>query len=270
MNSLEGLRDKPGRGRKPILTAAEKEVAKQLIETHPRNPRTVISKLKETTGKLISLSTLKRLAKRFGFIWKRVRKSLKSKRNQAQFEAAQKEIKELKKHAEEGLIELFYFDETGFDLVPSIPYAWQPIGKENTIEIPSTRSKRLNVLGFMNTSNDLIPFIFEGVINTDITIACFEFFSQQERHKPRVIILDQASIHISNEFLGHLSEWEQKGIFLFYLPSYSPELNSIEILWRKIKYDWLPFDAYDGLSSLRQALENILSGYGDTYQINFA
>lgn len=63
----------------------------------------------------MSLSTLKRLAKSFGFIWKRVRKSLKSKRDQAQFEAAKKEIKALKKSAEEGLIELFYFDETGFD-----------------------------------------------------------------------------------------------------------------------------------------------------------
>lgn len=122
----------------------------------------------------------------------------------------------------------------------------------------------------MNTSNDLIPFVFEGIINTDVTIACVEFFSQQERHKPRVIILVRASIHVSDEFLGHLSEWEQKGIFLFYLPSYSPELNSIEILMRKIKYDGLPFDAYDCLGSLRKSLENILGGYGDKYPINFA
>jgi hypothetical protein len=34
---------------------------------------------------------------------------------------------------------------------------------------------------------------------------------------------------------------------------------------RKIKYDWLPFEAYDCLSSLRKALENVLSEYGEKY-----
>jgi len=34
----------------------------------------------------------------------------------------------------------------GFDLQPSVPYAWQPIG--TTIEVPSEKSQRLNVLGF--------------------------------------------------------------------------------------------------------------------------
>ena len=35
---------------------------------------------------------------------------------------------------------------------PSIPYAWQPVGE--TIEVPVAKSKRLNVLGFLNTDND--------------------------------------------------------------------------------------------------------------------
>src|SRR2546425_10046620 len=43
-----------------------------------------------------------------------------------------------------------------------------------------------------------------------------------------------------------------------YLTTYSPELNLIEILWRNIKYTWLPFSAYQGLNALRDALENIL------------
>ena len=45
------------------------------------------------------------------------------------------------------------FDETGFSLTPSTPYAWQPKGKA-TLEIPSSRSQRLNLLGFMNRESD--------------------------------------------------------------------------------------------------------------------
>ena len=44
-------------------------------------------------------------------------------------------------------IDLCYFDESGFTLEPCVPYAWQPI---ETIEIPSSKSKCFNVLGFVN------------------------------------------------------------------------------------------------------------------------
>jgi len=48
----------------------------------------------------------------------------------------------------EGIIDLRYFDESGFCLVPYIPYAWQEKG--DTIAIESMPSKRVNVLGFVN------------------------------------------------------------------------------------------------------------------------
>jgi len=55
-----------------------------------------------------------------------------------------------------------------------------------------------------------------------------------------------------------------------YLSPYSPELNLIEILWRRIKYTWLPFSAYACLNALNEALEAILSHVGSEYQITFA
>ena len=41
---------------------------------------------------------------------------------------------------------------------------------------------------------------------------------------------------------------------------YSPELNLIEILWRRIKYTWLPFAAYECLNALSEALEDYGKG----------
>jgi DDE superfamily endonuclease len=40
-----------------------------------------------------------------------------------------------------------------------------------------------------------------------------------------------------------------------YWPSYAPELNLIEILWRCIKYYWLPFSAYTSFQCLCEAVE---------------
>ena len=60
------------------------------------------------------------------------------------------------------------------------------------------------------------------------------------------------------------------GSIIKYLSPYSPELNLIEILWRRIKYTWLPFSAYTCLNALSEALETILSQVGSKYQITFA
>src|SRR5437667_1700649 len=57
-----------------------------------------------------------------------------------------------------------------------------------------------------------------------------------------------------------MPSWKKQGLIIKYLPPYAPELNLIEILWRRIKYTWLPFSAYACLNALIEALEDILSG----------
>ncbi|MBC6473319.1 MAG: transposase [Hormoscilla sp. GM102CHS1] len=61
----------------------------------------------------------------------------------------------------------------------------------------------------------------------------------------------------------------KKGLTIFYLPTYSPELNIIKILWLFIKYEWLNIDAYESYKSLVKAVEDVLQSVGK-YQINFA
>ncbi|MCK5898808.1 MAG: transposase [Methylococcales bacterium] len=54
------------------------------------------------------------------------------------------------------------------------------------------------------------------------------------------------------------------------LPTYSPELNLIEILWRKIKYEWLPLSASVSYSDLKESVLKILNSFGKKYTITFA
>jgi transposase len=53
-------------------------------------------------------------------------------------------------------------------------------------------------------------------------------------------------------------DWFRQGVGLHWLPPYSPELNLIEILWRKIKYEWLPPRAYLSFEHLKTELQTIL------------
>jgi hypothetical protein len=55
-----------------------------------------------------------------------------------------------------------------------------------------------------------------------------------------------------------------------FLPPYCPELNLIELLWRKITYEWLPLDAYQNFKTLTASLFAVLKGIGSKYRITFA
>jgi len=162
---------------------------------------------------------------------------------------------------------LYYMDESGFSLTPTIPYGWQLLGE--TEVIPSRRSSRLNVLGFMHPESVLESDVSTQSITSEVVIACIEaFFSTAE--KPTVIVMDQASIHTSYAIQDKREEWQANDIYLFELPTYSPELNLIEILWRFMKYDWFEPAAYKSWQSLREHVEGMLRGFGQDFVINFA
>jgi transposase len=84
------------------------------------------------------------------------------------------------------------------------------------------------------------------------------------------VILDNAAQPTSYAFKNCQREWEKRGLFIIYLLPYSPELNLIEILWRFIKYTWLPFSAYQSFTTLKKSLDSVLAGIEEKYQINFA
>jgi hypothetical protein len=44
----------------------------------------------------------------------------------------------------------------------------------------------------------------------------------------------------------------------------------IKILWRFIKYEWLPINAYSSWEVLVSSVEKILKEFGKNYVINFA
>lgn len=67
-----------------------------------------------------------------------------------------------------------------------------------------------------------------------------------------------------------ISEWKQKDLLIFFLSPYSPELNLIEILWRRIKYQWLSFEAYLFFQNLKVRLSYVLNNFGSYTTLNIS
>jgi transposase len=94
-----------------------------------------------------------------------------------------------------------------------------------------------------------------------------DFINQLDSDVPTVVVLDNARIHTGAEVLTQRDRWLAEGLMLYYLPTYSPELNLIEILWRKLKYEWLPFSAYLSFGALKNAIAEVFDNIGEKYQI---
>ena len=205
--------------------------------------------------------------------YKRLRRSLKKQRQENKFRQAQAELKVLRDELQHGTceFEVWYFDEVGFTLTPSVPYAWQPIGKRIELTSLGNQRKRQNVLGFLRWDGaDFYSLAFEGTIDNHLVAGCFKAFAAEKKsRKPKLIILDNAAAHRGSEFEEELEELAGKGIFVMFLPSYAPELNLIELLWKKIKYEWLPLDIYKDFQTMCEGLFEVLKGIGSKYRITF-
>jgi len=254
-----GLEDDPRPGGPPALNDKEQKVALQLLREHPSDPRTVIVEIAEQTGKRISRSTLRRLARKARLRWKRFRRSLKHLRDPKAFQLAKDELAELTAMEDANVA---YFDEATFSLTATVPYGWQPIGERTQIELSGKR-QAIHVLAVENQAHRTTAYIHRGSINGDAVITCLDDFAQHIR-KLTVLVLDNASPHTCKKLLACVDDWESQGLILYPLPSYSPELNLIEHLWKKVKYTQLPASAWKGLSTLCENLKRIFSGIGRT------
>ena len=168
---------------------------------------------------------------------------------------------------EQGLLDLYFTDESSFKLVPSIPYGWAPIGEQ--LKIRSSNTKVANFFGLLSRNGELKVYSTLQNINSDMVIECIDEVAQQVI-RPTVLVFDNAPWHKSEKVLSKREEWAQQNVFLFFLPTYSPHLNLIETLWRKIKYEWLKPEDYTSVKTLRQALFNIIRKYDDEFSINFS
>jgi transposase len=80
---------------------------------------------------------------------------------------------------------------------------------------------------------------------------------------PRVVVLDNASLHTSRVIRGARAGLAAAGIYLYFLPPYAPELNEIEPVFRQVKYQEIPRRSHTTRAGLRGAVETGFTTYGE-------
>jgi transposase len=178
----------------------------------------------------------------------------------------QQPLKELEKRRAQGSLQLYYYDESGFSMTSALPYAWQKKGQ--TIEVPAAKSNSINGAGLINRAGDFHYQTHTGHLTSKEIIGLLDSFCRKLQQKT-IVVVDNAPTHRSKAFLEKVKQWQEQDLYIFFLPPYAPELNKIEIRWRKIKYQWLHFQAYLSWQNLQDHLKQVLDNIGEKYILNF-
>jgi hypothetical protein len=80
-----------------------------------------------------------------------------------------------------------------------------------------------------------------------------------QRERPLVIVLDNYSVHTSEQVTRERTAWGQAGIELVHLPAYSPELSAIEPVWNDVKQHHVPTRSHAEVADLKRAVDAALA-----------
>ena len=221
---------------------------------------------------LVSRDTLHRTVRALGYSWKRMRRSLRSRRDQTLFAFFKEELALLHQAETRGEVAIYYADECRFSRLAPVPYAWQLRGQP-PVELPAERGKGgYSVLGFWNAKGEgqpLTSWILPGALTGELFVAAVNAWLPTLT-TPTSLVLDNASIHHAALVHHYLPSWRAAGLQVQVLPAYSPERNLIEILWRRCKHAWITPADYASEETLYERVCYVLQRIGSEYTGTFA
>jgi len=119
----------------------------------------------------------------------------------------------------------------------------------------------LNLHGAINAETMELTLIESNTVNADSTINLLELIEQKYPCSSEIlVILDNAKYHYSRSVKEFL---EKSKIRLIFLPSYSPNLNLIERLWKFFKKKVLYNQYYEKIDVFREACIKFFSNISD-------
>ena len=170
-----------------------------------------------------------KLLHRLGFSYKKpkVVPGKGDKLKQAEFLSKYNEIKKNLKTCDQ----IYFVDSTHPEHNTKPSYGWILKGKTHDKIIKTNSGReRLNLAGAMSLNNKNVVVLSEKTINKFVTIKLLRKLEKNQPTGKIYLILDNASYYHAKLVTNYVKR--KRRIKPIFLPSYSPNLNIIERLWR--------------------------------------
>jgi putative transposase len=143
-----------------------------------------------------------------------------------------------------------------------VTYTWVRRGQRKRVPYENPQGRRVNALAAL-VRGRAAPALYwaakPGSLRAHHLIAFLQELPPVPM--PTVVVLDNGSIHRSKEARAAIPDLRTRGVYLYFLPPYSPELNEIEPAFRVVKHHELPERRYTTVPALLDAVAAAFTSY---------
>src|SRR3989344_4889468 len=137
------------------------------------------------------------------------------------------------KHRRKWQAMLYFQDESGVSLIPVLGRTWAPKGKTPTIKVTGNKGG-FCVTSAISPAGRMVFRIENHTIHAEDHIDFLKQIMKQHPHRKIIVVEDNAKPHIAGLVKDFVKENKTK-IAIYYLPTYSPDLNPDEKVWKYLK-----------------------------------
>lgn len=261
-------------GRKPKLTVTQKEELVRLIDEGPvasgfsgacwRSPM-IQQLILNRFNVFYDVFYIAQLLKNLGFSWQKaafISDHLdEAKRRQWRGYTWPKAVR----LARQQNALLLFGDEASFPQWGTLTHTWARRGQQPQIQTSGVR-KGYKVFGLIDYFSG--RFFYqgqEGRLETQAYLAFLTKVLEMTNQQPLVLIQDGARYHTSRAAQAFFAQHADR-LTVFQLPSYSPDYNPIEKLWKKIKDQDTHLHYFPTFAALTERVEEALLKFADAPQ----
>jgi transposase len=266
LNGVRGLVSKKSPGRPPKLTKTQRRELAKLIDAGPekagyvgncwRSPM-IQQLISEKFGATYSVHYISQLLKNMGFSYQKakfVSDHLNEEKRDQWLAETWPAILDL---AKEKNAYLLFGDEASFPQWGTLSYTWARKGHQPTIKTSGKR-KGYKVFGLIEYfTGRLFSKCQEERLNS-ATYAAYLSEVLAKTRKHIIVVQDGARYHVSAAMKQFFAKHEKR-LTVFNLPSYSPDYNPIEKLWKKVKQDGTHLHYFPTFESLKDKVHESLA-----------
>jgi transposase len=221
--------------------------------------------LVEKGFELVSDETIRRILHKLDF--RVIRPVLSINSPDEQYETKTAHLRECQKLAREGKMILLYEDEIDLNLLPGIIRCWTRRGSQRKILTPGQNVKRYG-FGAVNFLSGQMTYRIGERKNSDGFIALIKQIVAE--YCPGVIysglkiglVVDNYIIHRSKKTQAILDKYADR-IEVVPLPTYSPKLNIIEMLWKYLRRKVTHNHLFNSIEKLVEAVLEFLKSLNE-------
>jgi transposase len=249
------------RGPKTELLQHEQSIQEYFWDHPPRSTKEAAKVIFEQTGVRRGLTQVRAFLKdHLGLRYRKVAaipvppKKTIEEHAQEQARFLEQELEPALEEARAGRSAVFFVDAAHFVWAPLLGALWC---LARLFVRSATGRKRYNVLGALNAvTHDVIRVCNQGYVTADTVCTLLRTLAGAGMMVPITMVLDNARYQRC-ELVQSLAR--QLGIRLLFLPSYSPNLNLIERLWRFVRKQSLNSTCFDSFEQFQDAIDACLN-----------